>query len=205
MWVQVPPRLPGNFLGKNLLMSSLPPLMCGWFLFSPLKVDKIEKLLYRSTAGSSALDEGSYMEHCSSSLKWRRIEVAIGWLLLVTYVFVSYARNVHLDGELTQSEIIMHSIVPFLSLLLWIMMMMFAVISCLSLIIGVNDVAASFSWVPILVLPVMAGLSALAPLEASWTNADGFIASLYYLIMFGLAVATRITTYCAYRRTRFYP
>lgn len=175
------------------------------FLFSPLKVDKIEKLLYRSTAGSSALDEGSYMEHRSSSLKWRRIEVAIGWLLLVTYVFVSYARNVHLDGELTQSEIIMHSIVPFLSLLLWIMMMMFAVISCLSLIIGVNDVAASFSWVPILVLPVMAGLSALAPLEASWTNADGFIASLYYLIMFGLAVAARITTYCAYRRTRFYP
>ena len=181
--------------------------MCGWFLFSPLKVDKIEKLLYRSTAGSSALDEGSYMEHCSSSLKWRRIEVAIGWLLLATYVwgFVSYAKNVHLDGELTQSEIIMHSIVPFLSLLLWIMMMMFAVISCLSLIIGVNDVAASFSWVPILVLPVIAGLSALAPLEASWTNVDGFIASLYYLIMFGLAVAARITTYFAYRRMRFYP
>lgn len=143
------------------------------------------------------------MEHRSSSLKWRRIEVAIGWLLLATYVWGFV--NVRVDGELTQSEIIMHSIVPFLSLLLWIMMMMFAVISCLSLIIGVNDVAASFSWVPILVLPVMAGLSALAPLEASWTNADGFIASLYYLIMFGLAVAARITTYCAYRRTRFYP
>ncbi len=187
-------------------MFCLPPSRGGGFCVGRL-LDKVEKLLYCSTAGSSELDEGSYMEHDSSSLRWRRIEVVIGWGLFISYAygFLACLRNARVDNGPTHIDIIMHSIAPLTSLMLWVAVMLFAMFSCISLIIGANDYASGFSWVPLCIMPVLAGLGALAPIEASWTDVDGVIASLYYLILFGLTLALRLVSHYAHQRDIFYP
>ena len=142
------------------------------------------------------------------TLKERGFELAVGWLCAIFYVYTimdgvrSAGRSVSVD--LSQVGIITHSCAPVVSVALWVATTLFGILTCILLIIGLGEYAASFSWFVVIPVPILACLSALATTEPARTDVDGVIATLFYFAMMALALLVFAVAHAARRREIVY-
>lgn len=140
------------------------------------------------------------------SLKERVLVLIVGWLCLLSYAYglgqmIGFG---HYATEPDEVQIVMHSIEPMLSLLIWVAMGLFGIYVCFMLIIGTYEYAAGFSWAVFVAVPILAGLSALAPANQPWSAVDSMTASLFYLVEMLVAVVLLVTAQLARCSQRMY-